>query len=171
MEGIKLVVQTRSPDVARDADVFQRIEANGGRVQVNMTVTTDDERLRRAFEPWCPTNRARLAGLAQIREAGIRTAVTVTPLLGMRSPTDFAETLAEIGADDVIIQRFHTEKGAEQFIAGTRSGAIELMAEQLGCSREEFDARYGAHYEQVRTALRARLGTIGEGRAGFRPPF
>ena len=39
----KLVVQTRSPLVTRDADLFRRIEENGGRVQVNMTVTTDDE--------------------------------------------------------------------------------------------------------------------------------
>ena len=38
----KLVVQTRSPDVTRDCGLFRRIEENGGRVQVNMTVTTDD---------------------------------------------------------------------------------------------------------------------------------
>ncbi len=170
-EGIKLVVQTRSPDVARDIDVFRQIEAKGGRVQVNMTVTTDDERLRRAFEPWCPTNRARLAGLAQVREAGIRTAVTVTPMLRIESVEGFAETLAAVGADDVIIQGFHTERGAEQFVASTRSGAIALMAEQLGCSRADFEARYNAHYDEVRTALKARLGRVGEGRAGFRPPF
>ena len=47
----KLVVQTRSPDVVRDADLFREIVAHGGRVQVNMTVTTDDEDVRRTFEP------------------------------------------------------------------------------------------------------------------------
>ena len=46
----KLVVQTRSPLVTRDCDLFQRIANNGGRVQVNMTVTTDDEDIRRTFE-------------------------------------------------------------------------------------------------------------------------
>ena len=35
----RLVVQTRSPLVARDCDLFRRIEDNGGQVQVNMTVT------------------------------------------------------------------------------------------------------------------------------------
>ena len=35
----KLVVQTRSPDVVRDIDLFAAIEERGGRVQVNMTVT------------------------------------------------------------------------------------------------------------------------------------
>ena len=39
----KLVVQTRSPLVTRDIPLFQEIEQRGGRVQVNMTVTTDDE--------------------------------------------------------------------------------------------------------------------------------
>ena len=47
----KLVVQTRSPDVVRDCDLFQQIEEQGGRVRVNMTVTTDDEDVRRTFEP------------------------------------------------------------------------------------------------------------------------
>ena len=56
----KLVVQTRSPDVVRDCDLFRQIEKNGGRVQVNMTVTTDDEDIRRTFEPHCPSNPKRL---------------------------------------------------------------------------------------------------------------
>ena len=56
----KLVVQTRSPLVTRDIPLFQEIEKKGGRVQVNMTVTTDDEDVRKTFEPGCPSNPARL---------------------------------------------------------------------------------------------------------------
>ena len=52
----KLVVQTRSPLVTRDIRLFQEIEQKGGRVQVNMTVTTDDEDVRKTFEPGCPSN-------------------------------------------------------------------------------------------------------------------
>ena len=53
---MKLVVQTRSPDVVRDADPSREIVDGGGQVQVNLTVTTDDEDVRRAFEPACPSN-------------------------------------------------------------------------------------------------------------------
>ena len=45
----RLVVQTRSPLVTRDIDLFGKIEERGGRVQVNMTVTTDDEDVRKTF--------------------------------------------------------------------------------------------------------------------------
>ncbi len=60
----KLVVQTRSPDVVRNAGRFREIVARGGRVQINLTVTTDDEDVRKAFEPLCPSNARRLSGLA-----------------------------------------------------------------------------------------------------------
>ena len=58
----KLVVQTRFPLVTRDIPRFQAIMDNGGRVQVNVTVTTDDE-LRRIREPKCPSIPARIKAL------------------------------------------------------------------------------------------------------------
>ena len=63
----KLVVQTRSPDVVRDCDLFRAIEDSGGRVQVNMTVTTDDEDVRKTFEPSCPSNPVRLRAIAEVQ--------------------------------------------------------------------------------------------------------
>ena len=64
----KLVVQTRSPLVTRDIHLFQKIEKKGGRVQVNMTVTTDDEDVRKTFEPGCPSNPARLKAIREVQE-------------------------------------------------------------------------------------------------------
>ena len=72
----KLVVQTRSPDVLRDCDLFREIDGNGGRVQVNMTVTTDDEDVRRAFEPFCPSNTVRLRAIAEVQNAGVDACIT-----------------------------------------------------------------------------------------------
>ena len=54
----RLVIQTRSPLVTRDVDLLRRFE----HVQVNMTITTDSEEVRRAFEPTCPNNRVPAAG-------------------------------------------------------------------------------------------------------------
>ena len=78
----RLVVQTRSPDVIRDIPLFQRICAKGGRVQVNITVTTDDEDVRRTFEPYCPSNRVRLAsrkGVAIARYSDLHHDDTTSP--------------------------------------------------------------------------------------------
>ena len=68
----------------RDIDLFMKIVANGGSVQVNMTVTSDsanDEDVRRTFEPGCPSNRARLGAIAEVQAAGIQSCITMTPLL------------------------------------------------------------------------------------------
>ena len=136
----KLVVQTRSPDVVRDCDLFQRIEKNGGRVQVNMTVTTDDEDIRRTFEPFCPSNPVRLRAIKEVQEAGIDTCITMTPLLLVNSNGDFADELIGTDVQKFIAQPFHFRQG--KFLAGTRDGAYDLMAEKLGCGRENFGSEY-----------------------------
>ena len=178
----KLVVQTRSPDVVRDCDLFQRIEENGGRVRVNMTVeenggrvrvnmtvTTDDEDVRRTFEPSCPSNAQRLRAIAEVREAGVETCITLTPLLLVSDAEAFAESLLATGVERFIAQPFHFARG--KFVAATREGAFALMAEKLGCDVASFQPRYLAHYERVRAVLRERLPELGEGKDGFAPPF
>ena len=165
----KLVVQTRSPDVVRDSDLFRKIEDGGGRVRVNMTMTTDDEDVRRTFEPFCPSNDRRLEAVADLREAGIDVGVTMTPLLLVRDAEAFAARLVETGAEHFIAQPFHFARG--KFIASTREGALALMAEKLGCEVAEFQSRYLDHYHEVFEVLDAALPELGEGKDGFAPPF
>ena len=165
----KLVVQTRSPDVVRDRDLFHRIEENGGRVQINMTATTDDEDIRRIFEPFCPSNPARLNAIAQVQLAGIDACITMTPLLLVSNPVAFANSLCETGVRKFIAQPFHFSRG--KFLAGTRDQAFDLMAEKLGCDRESFYSEYVEHYKSVFGVLKDTLPELGEGKDGFRPPF
>jgi DNA repair photolyase len=47
---VRVVVQTRSPLVVRDVDVLAQLAG----ARVNMTITTDSEPIRKAFEPQCP---------------------------------------------------------------------------------------------------------------------
>ena len=169
----KLVVQTRSPDVVRDCDLFLGIEENGGRVQVNMTVTTDDEDVRRTFEPFCPSNPARLSAVAQVKEAGVDVCITMTPLLMVSSPYAFADSLLETGVRKFIAQPFHFQRG--KFIAKTREQALSLMAEKLKCDPANFREEYLEHYQMVFDVLRDTLQKqgieLGEGKDGFKPPF
>ena len=165
----KLVVQTRSPTVTRDCDLFRQIKSSGGRVQVNMTVTTDDEDIRRTFEPFCPSNMVRLNAIAQVRQEGIDTCITMTPLLTVASPYAFADALIETGVQNFIAQPFHFQRG--KFLAGTREKAFDLMAEKLGCHRETFREEYLEHYRMVFGVLRDMLPELGEGKHGFSPPF
>jgi DNA repair photolyase len=150
----RLVVQTRSPLVTRDLDLFRRFLA----VQVNMTVTTDDEEVRKVFEPGCPSIERRLRAIAEIRQAGIPTCITLTPLLPVADPPGFAERLKATGVERFVVQYLHAERG--QFAAGTRAAAVALSHE-----RGWDEAAYGRTVE----ILRAALPHLAEGRDGFVP--
>ena len=165
----KLVVQTRSPLVTRDIQLFQEIEQKGGRVQVNMTVTTDDEDVRKTFEPGCPSNPARLKAIREVQKAGIQSCITMTPLLLVRDAEAFAASLLATGVRRFIAQTFHFEKG--EFVAQTRQAAQGITAEKLGCTAQDFQPRYVEHYRRAFRVLKNRLPELGEGRQGFAPPF
>jgi DNA repair photolyase len=169
----KLVVQTRSPTVVRDVDLYQQIKENGGCVQINMTVTTDDEGIRRTFEPFCPSNPVRLKAIGEVQAAGIDTCITMTPVLLVNDNHQFTESLIDTGVKNFIAQPFHFSRG--RFLAGTRDKAFALMAEKLGCSLKEFPRQYLERYQEffqhLKEELQGRGSELGEGKDGFKPPF
>ena len=117
-----------------------------------MTVTTDDEDVRRTFEPYCPSNPARLRAVAKLRDAGIDACITLTPLLLVSDARAFADSLLETGATRYVIQSFHFARG--KFVASTREEALDLMAQKLNANRATFQHKYLAHYQRVHDILR-----------------
>jgi DNA repair photolyase len=151
---VRLVVQTRSPLVTRDLDLLGRFPA----VRVNMTVTTDDEAVRKVFEPGCASIERRLQAIAQVQQAGIPTCITLTPLLPIADPAAFAERLKATGVQRFVTQYLHAERG--QFVAGTRTAAVALCQER-GWNE--------AAYRRTVEVLQVALPHLDEGRDGFVP--
>jgi len=150
----RLIIQTRSPLVARDIDILKQFEV----AQVNMTVTTDSEDIRKAFEPGCPSNQQRLDAIKRVKDAGVGACITMTPLLPVVDAYRFAESLLTTGVQRFIVQPFHSKKG--QYAAGTRDLAGPLIEKyQWG----------GAGYRKVRDVLMQMLPQLGEGKEGFAP--
>jgi DNA repair photolyase len=150
----RLVVQTRSPLVTRDIDLLRRFD----HVRVNMTVTTDSERVRKAFEPMCPANRVRLQAIAEVAAAGIDAGVTLTPLLPVEDPYAFSRALRDTGVRRFVVQPFHAERG--RFVAGTREQALKLVTD-LGWTTDR--------YRETVDVLGSQLPDLAEGRDGFAP--
>jgi len=72
-----VTVQTRSPLVLRDLDVFK-----GAReLEVGFSIPTADENIRKIFEPDAPPINKRVEALAELHQAGIRTFAMVAPML------------------------------------------------------------------------------------------
>lgn len=150
----RVFIQTRSPLVTRDIDIFKEFK----NIQINMTVTTDSEEVRRCFEPGCPGNQQRLQAIGEVCAAGIQACITMTPLLPVVDAESFATRLLATGVKRFIVQPFHPKKG--QFSAGTKESAYPLI---------ERYSWTGLGYESVREVLRRRLPQLGEGRDGFAP--
>ncbi|OYQ50945.1 SPL family radical SAM protein [Flavobacterium aurantiibacter] len=150
----RLVIQTRSPYVTRDIDLLKQFEI----AQVNMTVTTDSEDVRKAFEPLCPSNKSRLKAIQEVTEAGIQTCITMTPLLPIQNAKSFTEELLSTGVKKFIVQPFHAEKG--KFVASTREIALEQI-KKMNWSNDK--------YLQVVETFRKELPWLGEGKQGFAP--
>jgi DNA repair photolyase len=149
----RLVVQTRSPVVQRDEDLFSRFE----HIQINMTVTTDDDAVRKAFEPQCPSIPARLDAITKLATAGLPVCITMTPLLPVRDPEAFAKRLVETGVRRFVVQPFHLS-GNSRFVRGTRESAVEIVRD-MGWTP--------ARYQETVLAVRRHLPHLDEGQAGF----
>ena len=76
-------VLTKSPLVLRDMDVILKCR----QIEVGFTITTDDDRIRRLFEPQAPSIERRIRALQALHEKGIRTYVFVGPVLPMHPET------------------------------------------------------------------------------------
>jgi DNA repair photolyase len=75
--GIDLL--TRSPLVLRDLDLLRAIP----QVSVGLSITTDDDRVRRVLEPQAPPIPARIATLKKLAQAGLAPWVFIAPMLPM----------------------------------------------------------------------------------------
>lgn len=150
----RLVVQTRSPFVLRDIDLLRELKA----VRVNMTITTDDDSIRKEFEPRCPSIARRLDAIEKVKAAGVKTGICLTPLLPVRDLDAFGSRLRSANADVYVVQAF--QRGSVRFAAGTRPRAWQLARQH------QWDAEA---YEKAKMRLRKYIPQLHEGRDGFMP--
>ncbi len=150
----RLVVQTRGPLVVRDIDVLRQF----GSVRVNLSIPTDSEDVRRAFEPKAPPLDRRWAAAEELKAAGVPVGLCVTPTLPLADPDAFAARLAAFAPAVLVCQDFHDAKGG--FGADTGAAARKLLAESNWTPD-----RYRAFAARLR-----QLYPTHEGEAGFFPP-
>jgi DNA repair photolyase len=79
-EGLSVGLITKSPLVARDADLLARIQQRND-LEVHISLTTLDVELIRALEVRSPMPAVRLRALARLTAAGVNAGVLVAPVL------------------------------------------------------------------------------------------
>jgi len=153
----RLTIQTRSPLVTRDVDLFRKFE----RIRVNLTINTDSDQIRRRYEPWCPSIRVRLNAAEDLAAAGVRIGVSISPMLPLHDTEAFGAILADLRADEYVTQ--YLKPGRSRLAAGTSAEAIQKAREDGWGIRQ---------YQQARETLANILGRVGpllEGAEGYAP--
>jgi len=128
-------IQTKSKLVLRDLDLFRGFED----IEVGFTITTDDDRLARLFEPGASSVREKLSALEQIHSSGIRTFAFVGPLLPGNPENLIAGLDGKV--DRVLVDRMNY------------SAAIKGFYLKLGMEREITDAFFHEYKERLVTEL------------------
>ena len=124
--GFAAVILTRAARVTADLDLLRRFPATA----VGLSIPTDDDRIRAAFEPGADPIDSRIEALAACREAGVRTFVVVQPML----PMD-AERLVERVAPQVCAARI------DRMHELARVRGLYERAGRLDATSDEFFAR------------------------------
>jgi DNA repair photolyase len=150
----RLLMQTRGPLVVRDLDILQQFKS----VRVNLSIPTDSEEVRRAFEPKAPQLEQRWQALARVKAAGIPVGICITPVLPLDEADAFVKRLASFRPDVLVTQDFHDSGGG--FGADTGARARRLLEER---------PRRADDYNRFVARLRRYLHVY-EGEAGFFPP-
>jgi DNA repair photolyase len=137
-----VTIQTRSPLVLRDIDVFK----GAADVEVGLTITTADDSIRKLFEPDAPAIKDRVHALDELHRAGNSTYAMIAPVL------PGAERLPELlegKIDAVIIDRMNyhysdwiyrkygiEDKLSDDFFKQTGDDLeLKFKKMHIGCSR------------------------------------
>jgi DNA repair photolyase len=150
----RFLVQTRGPLVVRDFDLLKQFHA----VRINMSIPTDSEEVRQAFEPKAPPLEKRWQAITAAREAGLPVGICVTPMLPLDNPDGFVRRLVKFRPDVLVVQDFHDSGGA--FGADTGAAARRMLA------RSGWKT---ANYQEAVDRLREAVTTY-EAEEGFFPP-
>ncbi len=94
-------ILTKSPLVLRDMDIISKLDE----VEVGLTITTDNDRMRKIFEPFAPPVPDRIEALKKLHKAGINTFVFIGPLLPM-DPESLAKQIKPY-ANSILIDRMN----------------------------------------------------------------
>jgi DNA repair photolyase len=117
---LRFVIQTRGPLILRDLDLLLRIPG----LRVSFSLTTDDDEVRRRFEPHCASVPERVQVMRTLREAGIEVWAALAPLLPC-DPEGLAELAVSATGRDVIGDPLHLRSNKPSG-ATTRQAAFQI---------------------------------------------
>ncbi|MDA0739330.1 MAG: hypothetical protein O2999_09225 [Nitrospirae bacterium] len=158
-----LVIQTHTPMVTEDLPVLLKLNEQC-RLHINITVETDRAKWPRPFQPHAHSPESRIHALRTLRAAGLHTVATVSPLLPLNNPWQFATDL-EASCDRAILDHYLLGDGSQDG-KRTKQTALPQLLSDTGFHEwntlEKFEEIVGIFKEVFREVTR-----VGVSQEGF----
>lgn len=157
----ELILQTHSHRVTEYLKLYRELSSRC-ELRIHVSIETDRDRLP-GLPPHASSVDKRFEACSQLRGAGIRTVVTVSPLLPIEEPDRFFARIAEV-ADAVVIDHFIQGDGSSD---GSRTWLTPLpQAMQVVCPDSVTLAYRDRMVATARRYLPERVGINIDGFAG-----
>jgi hypothetical protein len=157
----RLILQTHSHFVTDELDLCRALSQKCD-LRIHVSIETDRERIEGLPPPASPIEK-RLAACAQLKAAGLRTVVTVAPLLPIENPDRFFARIAEI-ADAVVIDHYIGGDGSAD---GSRTNRTPIPAAMRQIDPDSLELSYRDRMAAIaRKCLPGRVGINIDGFAG-----
>ncbi|HYP08187.1 MAG TPA: radical SAM protein [Bryobacteraceae bacterium] len=156
-------IQTRGPLIERDLPLLEKL-ARVTRVRVSFSLTTNDDRIRAFYEPYCESVERRIATIRRLRDAGIEVYATLAPLLPC-DPEALASAAIEATAGDLIGDPLHVR--AVKASGATTRAQAQRIAEKHGHTQWFEPAFQNTIVERIRRVAASRGRQFGIGTEGF----
>ena len=141
-EGLSFGIITKSPLIARDADLLVRLQERN-ELQVHVSLITADPRLARKLEARSPVPTARLRGLRTLVDAGVNAGLIIAPVLpGITD--DVAQLDALFAAARDAGARF-IHAGALRLYPAIRDRFLPVLAEHFPELVPKYQRAYAGH--------------------------
>jgi DNA repair photolyase len=132
-------------------------------LRVSFSITTNREKIRKLYEPHCPTIESRLDAVRRLRAAGIVTFATLAPILPC-DPEELASLAIEASDQDVIGDPLHV-RAVKPRGATTREAAVAISERHdfSAWLKPEFQAEVATRIGRVVEKAGRRFATGPEG--------
>src|SRR2546427_483236 len=165
-EGLNIGIITKSPLIARDTDVLQRIQERSD-LEVHISLNTVDVALIRQVEARSPMPTVRLRALRRLADSGVRVGLIVAPVIpGITDDVPHLEALFQ-AAREAGARFVHA--GPLRLYPAVRDRFLPMLETRfphlVGRYRRAYDGRSGVLRDYAR-ALSARIKRL-QARFGF----
>lgn len=142
MHDLPVCIQTKSSLVLRDIDLIKEFSD----IEVGITLTTLDDRVREKMEPGASSVDERLRALSELRENGIKTWVFLGPLMPHITDVDaLIDAIAAVKPEYVLVDRLRLKEGVWENVRGV----IQEFRPELVKEYERIFQGGGEYYGEV----------------------